>query len=229
MILFLTPSNVASPSKLRVKKVPKRFLSLGLRVFPKGRTSALYWRTVFDFPAVRCVFALSPFPIILLFKPEWALPVSLAPVPMARFVLMIENNVLSVASPSARRGLVPEVERERGLDLLKVRAEAILTRLSAARNPGPGLVHLVIEQSEILRVSPLTYVSVQIDGPEPGFLDLTEDEQAMIAETIFDDAFDEAQLRLINTTQNTQIRTFELDPSRISAHARLAALATSTG
>ncbi|MEM7061239.1 MAG: hypothetical protein AAF557_26985 [Pseudomonadota bacterium] len=180
-------------------------------------------------PVARYFLALSPIPIALIFKPEWALPISLAPVPMALFILVIESYVLSVPSPSARRKIVPEVDQERGLDLLKVRAEQALTRLGAARATVGGVLHLVIEQSGLLHVPPLTYISVQHEGPESKFMDLTADEQKMITETLFDSDFNEARLRVINVAQDSQIRTFALDPSSISAHARLAALANSKG
>ncbi|MEO1494892.1 MAG: hypothetical protein AAFV19_22335 [Pseudomonadota bacterium] len=229
MLLFLTRANVASPSALKLTKVPKRFLSLGVRVFPRKMFSALFWRVVFEIPVARYALALSPVPVALVLKPEWALPISLAPVPMALFVILIESYVLNVPSPAARRALISPVEQDRGLDLLKIRAEQVLTRLGAARHPGTGVLHLVIEQSEILRVAPLTYVSIQPDGPEPDFLSLTEDEQTMIAEALFDAAFDEARLRLINAAQNQFVRTYVLDPNSISAHARLAALARSQG
>lgn len=225
MILFLTRANLASPSLLDIKSVPKRFMTLGRLVYPRGFTSAVFWRTVFETPITRYALALSPFPIALIFKPEWALPISLAPVPMAMFVLMFESYVLSVPSPSARRALIGSDEADRGLDLLKTRADAVLTKIAASRDVSSRTLHLVIEQSELLRIPPLTQVSVQQDGPEPGFVELDRDEQAMIAGTLFDDALDERTLRLINVAQNVLIRKFELDPNSISAHARLAGLA----
>lgn len=229
MILFLTRETVASPRVLDTRTVPKRFLTLGIRIFPRGFTSGLFWRTVFEIPITRFSIALSPFPIALIFKPEWALPISLAPVPMAMLVVVIESSILSVSSPSARRALIPVVEQERGLDLLRVRAGQILTRLGASRPAASGALHLVIEQSELLRVSPLTYVSVQQAGGEPAFQALTAAERRMISDTLFDGQLDEARLRLINVAQGKMIRTFELDPKSISAHSRLAALARTKG
>lgn len=229
MILVLTRSTVAAPRALDIKTVPKRFMTLGRMLYPRGIFTGLFWRTVFEVPVARYAIALSPFPIALIFKPEWALPISLAPVPMALFVMMLEGYLLSVPNPSARRALVARDEADRGMDLLKTRAMAALTRLGAGRDPGAGRLHLVIEQSGLLRVPPLTHVSLQQERPGPAIIDLTLEEQAMLTETLFDDAFDERRLLRINVAQDQLIRTFTLDPKAISAHARLAALAKPTG
>ncbi len=227
MLLILAPSNVAFPGNLSIQTVPRRFLTLGRRVYPRRVLGGLFWRTVFEAPVARYMVALSIFPIALLFRPEWALPISLAPVPMAMFVMVFESYVLSVPSRAARRALIDPVEADRGLDLLHVRANEVLTRIAAGRKLTEGTLHLVIEQSELLRIPPLTYVSVQQDGPEPAFLDLDDDEQTQIRSTLFDGDLDERKLRLISVAQNTPIRTFALEAGSVSAHARLAALAAS--
>lgn len=225
MILFLTHANLAAPRVLSVKTVPKRFLSLGRLVHPKGVTSALFWRTVFEMPVARYALALSPFPIALIFRPEWALPISLAPVPMALFVLMLESYVLSIPSPSARRALVDSNVSDQMLDLLKARANDVLTSIAARQEPGVGALHLVIEQSGLLRIPPLTYVSVQQDGDTPRFIELTAEDQSAIAAGLFDADLDERALRLVNVSRNEMLRHYTVDPNSISAHARLAALA----
>ncbi|MEM1298571.1 MAG: hypothetical protein AAGH68_04760 [Pseudomonadota bacterium] len=229
MILFLTRSNLMTPGALDVEKVPKRFLSLGRRLYPRSMRSKLFWRTLFEMPAARYTIALAPFPVVLFFKPEWALPISLAPVPMAMFVMMLEAHLLSVTSPTARRALVSADVADRGLDTLKARAVAALTQLVAARETEGGTYHLVIEQSALLRITPLTHVSLQQEGPRPRIANLTEEEQAMLAETLFDEAFDEHELRQINVAQDKMIRSFDLDARGVSAHARLAALANVKG
>jgi len=225
MLLVLTPSEVAFPSDLKIRSVPKRHLSLGRCVYPRSVFSGLFWRTVFEKPLTRYTLALAIFPIALIFKPEWALAISLAPVPMFAIVLFLETYFLSVSSPEARRGLIDPAAAQRGLDLLKVRAEQILTKIATRRNLTEGTLHLVVEQSGLLRIPPLTYVSVQIDRPDPAILHLTEDEQRLIGEALFDEAFDERTLRLINVAQNHDLHVVALDPRSISAHARLAALA----
>lgn len=229
MILFLTRANVTAPGDLVIKTVPKRFLSLGRRLYPRNIASGLFWRTLFEMPAARYMLALLPIPVVLLFKPEWALPVSLAPVPMAMFVMMLEGYLLSVPNPAARRALVRAEDADRGLDTLRARGMAALTRLVAAREADGGTYHLVIEQSSLLRIPPLTHVSLQQGGVKPRIVDLTEEEQAMLQESLFDEDFDETALRQINVAQDQMVRSFTLEAGGVSAHARLTALANAKG
>ncbi|MEM7745714.1 MAG: hypothetical protein AAF409_18595 [Pseudomonadota bacterium] len=229
MLLFLTPETLASPSNLTINTVPRRFLTLGRRLYPRAMFGKLFWRTVIEAPVARYCIALSIFPIALIFKPEWALPISLAPVPMAMFVMVFESYVLSVPSPTARRALMDPVDADRGTDLLKVRANDVLTKLAAERGADSGTLNLVIEQSDLLKIPPLTYVSVQQEGGKPSFMDLGAAEREMIAEILFDADLTEDKLRMINVFQDTQVRVYTIDPKQISAHARLAAMANSPG
>ena len=119
--------------------------------------------------------------------------------------------------------LVDAAEADRGLDLLRSRAVTILTRIAAGRGLGAVRLHLVIEQSDLWRVPPLTYVSVQSeDGPT--VLRLDEREKALIRETLFAAPLTEADLHRINIAQATPLRDIVLEPGRVSAHARMAAL-----
>ena len=81
---------------------------------------------------------------------------------------------------------------------------------------------LVVEQSELARIRPLTFVSVQRDGARPEVLALTDAEQARMHE-LFDDAFPERVLHLANLQNSEMLRSVALDARGVSAHARLAA------
>ena len=227
MLLIVTPGTVSNARSLKGKTVPRRLLSLGRCAYPRGGPlTGLFWRTVFEKSLPRYVVTLLPFPIAAILRPEWALMLSQAPLPMFGLVLIIETYVLSVSGPDARKRLIDPAEAERGLDLLKIRARDALTKIAVGRAMTLGTLHLVIEQSGLLRVPPLTYASVQTDEAPGGFVELTDTEQDLLAKTLFDEDLDEHRLRRINVMQNTQVRNFDLDVCEISAHARLAALSS---
>jgi hypothetical protein len=84
-------------------------------------------------------------------------------------------------------------------------------------------LHLVIEHSDMARLAPLTYVSVQSeDGPE--ILRLSVEERALITQTLFQPPLTERDLRRINIAQDQALRDIVLEAARVSAHARMAAL-----
>jgi hypothetical protein len=126
-------------------------------------------------------------------------------------------------TPEARAALIPEAEADRALDLWRVRARLILTRIAAGRGLAAGTLHLVAEQSELARIAPLTFVSVQWDeGPE--VLALTGAEIALIGETLFAPGLDERLMQRVNLRDGVFLRDEGLDLRSVSAHARLAAM-----
>lgn len=226
MIFVLSPDTVANRSVLETRSVPRRLLSLGVSVWPKGLfRSRLFWRVLFEKSLPRYVIALSPFPFLILARPEWSLGLSQAPLAMFAFVIIVESYVLSIPSPEKRRRLATETEAAAVLDQLQVRARAVLTRIAAGRGLDAGELHLVIEQSGLIRVPPLTLVSVQQDGEAPGFLDLGAEERRDLAATLFADGVSEHDLRRVNIARNTQLQHFTLDARDVSGHARLQAMA----
>lgn len=230
MIFVLSQDTVSNRSTLEIRSAPKRLLSLGVTVWPRGLFhTKLFWRVLFEKSLPRYVVALSPFPALILARPEWSLGLSQAPLAMFAFVLLVESYVLSIPSPEKRRKLASEVEAAQKLDLLQVRAREVLTKIAAGRGMREGALHLVIEQSGLLRIPPLTQVSVQTDGTAPVFMDLKAAERTLIAETLFDAELTEDDLRRVNVAQNTQLRSYTFDPRDVSAHARLRALATAKG
>lgn len=229
MIIYATPSRTLNRSVLEITSAPRKFLGRGFGVVPRGTVlRAAFWRLIVEFQLLRYLVALIPFPIAMLIWPELALPISQAPLLMFLLVYLVESRVLSV--PKEKRGaLIDEVEAARALDLLRLRSVAILTRIAASRNLEAGEIFLVVEQSELARVSPLTLVSVQKGAPGAGVLDLAEDDIALIEAQLFDAAFDERRLHTVNLSQNTFLRSVAFDTACVSAHARLEALASARG
>jgi hypothetical protein len=171
------------------------------------------------------VIALAPFPVAMLIRPDLALPISQAPILMFGIVIWIETSVLSVPTAARRRALIDPDVAARGLDALNARARHLLTRIAARRNITEGRLHLVIEQSAMARVAPLTLVSVQAEAPAPAVHDLDAAEIAMLETELFDADLTEALLHRINLAENTFLRDLPLEARSVSAHARLAAMA----
>jgi hypothetical protein len=226
MIFVVTPETVVGRRTLDTTYVPRKLLSLGAMVYPRGRWfSRLFWRIVFEKSLTRYVIALIPFPLMMLARPDWALALSQAPLAMFGFVLIIETYVLAVSDRDKRRALASETEIARAMDLMQLRARAVLARVAAARGMTRGELYLMIEQSGLVRVPQLTFVSVQLGGEAPRFLELTEDEREMLAATMFDADLTEEQLQLASLAQNRLEWSVSFDPAAVSAHERLAAMA----
>lgn len=222
-MFIVSPATVTRPSMLEMRQLPRRFLGRGLLIPRRGGSAGHVARMVFEVEILRYLGALLPFVLAALIWRDQALAIAQAPLLMVFVVYAVEMRFLRV--PAARRaGLIDEAEAERGLDLLAVRARAILTRIAAGRGLAQGHLHLVIEQSELCRLPPLTYVSVQSeDGPE--VMELTPGEETLITGTLFQPPLDERRLHLINLAQDEFLRDVGLDLRGISAHARLAAMA----
>lgn len=220
-MLILTHDTLRNPSILRVRQLPRKFFGR-VTVWPKGRIGlALLLRIFIEFQTVRYVLALLPLVIIGLVWRELALPLAQAPLLMLIVIWWIEMRLLRV--PAAKRaGLIDAAEAERGLDLLRVQARAVLTQIAAGRGMQAGQLHLVVEQSELGIFAPLTYVSVQSDeGPEVVSLDGSE--RDILRKGLFQTPLTERLLQRINTSQNVFLRDITLDARSVSAHARLAA------
>jgi hypothetical protein len=226
MILFVTPETVRRPASLAGADPTRPFLRLGIGVLPRRPLfQRIFWRMLLEHSLTRYVLALLPFPIAILVWPDLALPISQAPLLMIGIVLFIESNVLSIGSPEKRRRLIEPAEAERALDLLNARARTILTRVAAERGLTKGSLHLVVEQSAMARVTPLTLVSVQDRDAVPPVLALDAAEREAVCARLFDAAFGERDLQRINLAENRFQRAWTIESRSVSAHARLAALA----
>jgi hypothetical protein len=225
-VFVLTPKTVLNSKALAERPVPKPVLGMGLGALPKGQVLRWpFWRMVFEHSLPRYLVALAPFPAAILIWPDLALPISQAPLLMIGLVLFIETSVLSIGSPDRRRRMATADEAARTLDLLRVRGRAVLTRIAAGRGMGQGVLTLVVEQSAMARVRPLTLVRVRQEGEVPEVLELTAEERGLLEAGLFGEGLDERLLHRVNTAENTFLRTVALDAREISAHARLAAMA----
>jgi hypothetical protein len=137
-------------------------------------------------------------------------------------IIIVEMRILRL-SPSARARLLPAEEAARRLDALTFRARALLRKIAARRNLSQGTLHLVIEQSELARIPPLTLVSVQTDWPAPQVLNLDAEERALLAGGLFDADLSERDLLAANLSEDRYLRDITQEARGVSAHARLAA------
>ena len=225
MLIFAAPGRVVNPAVLDITSPPRRFLGRGFGVVPKGAlTDGAFWRLVVEYQLLRYLVVLWPFPVAMAIWPHLALPISQAPLLMFLLIYLVESRVLAVPK-DARAALVDEDEAGRIKDRFRVRARRVLTRIAAGRGMQGGELYLVVEQSELARLPPLTIVSVQVAHPRAAVLDLTDAEAATLREVLFPEPGDEADLHRVNLAENDFFRSERLDASGVSAHARLEAMA----
>lgn len=227
MLLILGPDTVQNRAALHLRRLGEQRLGRGLRVVPRGGVrSALFWRVLLDQAPLRYLIALSPFPLAMVIWPHLALPISQAPLLMFALVYLVESRLLTFGTPELRKGSLDPDEADRRLDLLRLRARDVLTRLAAGRRMQDGVLHLVVEQSGLRRVPVLTLVSVQVEGDgRPEILALSPAEQTMLADRLFNQGLDEAALHAVNLYQDRFLRDLPLAAASLSAHARLMAMA----
>jgi hypothetical protein len=220
-MFILTPATIWNPHVLEMRQVPRRVFGR-VTIWPRrGATVGGVLRLIFEMELLRYLFALLPFALAAIIWPQYALGISQAPLPMLIVIYVFETKVMRL-SVAQRKALANEGAIERGLDLLRLRAVAILGRIAAGRGLAEGRLHLVVEQSELWRMPPLTLVSVQAEmGPE--VLRLSAEEEALLA-GLFDADFTERDLLRINLAEKDCLRDVAFDVRGVSAHARLAAL-----
>ncbi len=230
MIFVQTPATVLRPSVLKTRRMPRKTLWYGFAAGPRALfASKVFWRLAFDQTVLRYGMVLLPIPVVAILRPELALPLAQAPLLMFGLVYFVEVRVFSVTSPERRRAVIDETEAARGLDLLGLRARAILSRIAAGRDLRDGRLHLVVEQSELARVTPLTFLSVQLEGAAVPYLALDEEERQLLETGLFDDELSEERLLRINIRENDFLRSTVLEAGSVSAHARLAAMMARPG
>ena len=222
-MFIVSPSTVTNAHALETRNVPKRMIGRIAVIPRRGASLRTVARLVFEVQILRYLAGLLPFVIAMLIWPHLALPISQAPVPMLIVLMLIETKVLTL-TPAARKQIVSDAAMARTRDALQFNATRILSRIAAARQMQKGELLLVIEQSEIARVPPLTLVSIQQSFPEPMVLDLSPAERALITETLFDDTLTERALHHVSLREGENLRSIALDVSTLSAHARMAAL-----
>lgn len=221
-MLILTNSTVWNPGMLEADSLPKKFLC---RVFVAPRTTSLrVWaRLLVELQVLRFTAALLPFALGPIIVPGLAMPIMQAPVLMVMVVVLVELKVLRLTA-SARAAQVGPDEAARRLDTLSFRARGCLRRIAARHDLREGSLRLVVEQSELARIPPLTLVSVQSDMPSPHVLSLDPEDRDVLEQGLFDDTFGERDLLAVNHRDNLYIREVTQEARAVSAHARLAAL-----
>ena len=220
-MFILTPDTIWNPHVLEMRQVPRRVFGR-VMIFPRrGAGIGLWLRLIFEIEVLRYLGALLPFLLGAVIYPQYALAISQAPLPMLIVIYFVEGKLLRLNRTRAK-ALASPAEVERGMDLLRVRSVAILSKIAAGRGLVDGRLHLVVEQSEIWRMPPLTLVSVQSEaGPE--VMRLTAEERSLVA-GLFDEAFGERDLLRANLAAGECLRDVAFDLRGVSAHARLAAL-----
>lgn len=220
-MFIVTPETVLNRSALEMRQVPRKFLGR-VTLWPARGGAGLWLRVFLEVEIWRYLLALVPFAVAAVIWPDYAIAIAQAPLPMLILVYFVESRLLRL--PKARRmALMDRAEVERGLDLLRARSVQILTKIAAGRGLTSGTLHLVLEQSDMWRAPPLTYVSVQSEqGPE--ILRLSAGERALIRDSLFQPPLTEADLLRLNLADGTHLRDIAFDAGRVSGHARLAAL-----
>jgi hypothetical protein len=221
-MLIITEATLSNPGVLETASLPKRFLGR-VALFPRGCGLGVWVRLIAEVQLLRYIAPLLPFVGIALVFRELALPFTQAPLLMLIAIIIVEMRVLRL-SKSARARLVAEDEAARRLDALAFRARACLRRIAARHALAEGELRLVIEQSELARIPPLTLVSVQVDRPRPRVLDLDDGDRDVLRTGLFDADLTERDLLAVNHRDDLYLRDIAQEARAVSAHARLAAL-----
>jgi hypothetical protein len=223
-MFLVTPDTVRNRGALATRQVPRRFFGR-VTLWPRrGAGPAVRLRMLAEVQALRYTLPLLPLLAIGFTWTEVALPLAQAPVLMVLMIGAVEMRLLRL-SPRARAALLTEAEAARVHDHLSARGRGILTRIAAGRDLAPGRLHLVVEQSALARLAPLTFVSVQHEPDEgrPCLLTLTLQEEEMIRGTLFAEGPGEATLWRANARTEGMLRMVTIDTAAVSAHARLTA------
>lgn len=221
-MFILSPETVWNPKALETGSVPRKVLHR-IAFLPKGGGAAMVARVIFENEPLRYFIALSPFVAAMFIWRDLALPISQAPVAMIIVIGFFEMKVLRL-SPDKRKALMTEDDAARVLDTLNYRARRVLTRLAAHRGQTSGEMMLVVEQSELAHITPLTLVSVQTREGKPRILPLADAERGLIADGLFDADFTEHDLHAANLREDVYLRSVTFDARGVSGHAQLAAL-----
>lgn len=222
-MFIVTPHSVWNPAALGKGRPDRPLMGRATMVLPAGLMRArVFWRILLEYPFVRYAIVLFPIPVAIIIWPGLALPISGAPLLMFLIVLWVEGNVLSIPTAARRRALMDRAEVDRGLDLLRERMRAAVVRIAAGRGMAAGTLTLVIEQSPMAAIPPLTLASLRDEAGR--VLPLSEAEAAEVR-GVLSEGIDAGRLHRINLADNVTLRAVMVEAASISAHARLAAMA----
>lgn len=224
MTLFvLTPETVMNPAALKTGSVPRKHLHR-VAILPRREGGlGLTLRLIAENEPLRYILALTPFIAPMLIWQDMALPISQAPLLMIMLVGFIELRVLRIPKHK-REKVTSETAAAQTLDTLAFRARQVLAQIAARRPETEGEMMLVVEQSELAGIAPLTLVSVQTAHPRPRVIDLDAEDRAVIRAGLFVEGFTERALHKANIRQNEFLRSIAFDLRGVSGHARLDAL-----
>ncbi|KIT15034.1 hypothetical protein [Jannaschia aquimarina] len=218
-MIVVTADTIRNPAILEVRQLPRRFVDR-VTVWPRNASVKTVLRLLAEMQLLRFASWLAPLVVIALIWRGAALPLSQAPVLMVVLVAWAEMRLLR-ASPR-RRAAMDRDAAARTRDLMTVQGRAALTRIAAGRDLRSGALRLVVEQSPLRLLPPLTFVTVQAEDP-PRVLDLTEKERAILHEELFQAPLTEPALHEAATAEDEFLQEVVLDARGLSAHARLSA------
>lgn len=221
-MFIVSPSTLLNANALETRAVPKRMIGRISLIPRRGANWRIVLRLIFEVQVLRFLIALLPFVIAMLVWPHLALPISQAPIPMLFLIYFVETRVFSMPREK-REKLINADDRDRTLDALNFNGQRVLTRIAARHHIAEGEIHLVVEQSEMGRVPPLTLVSVQQATPTPRVLNLDAEDLDIIAQGLFVDTLNEEQLHKVTLRDGENLRSVMIEARGISAHARMAA------
>ncbi len=221
-MLILTTATMRYPGALETRSLPKKFLGRVL-VVPRNAGFRTWARLLVEMQVLRFLVTLMPFAISPILVRDLAVPVMQAPVLMVILVLVVEMKVLRLTAKT-RALQVGTDEAARRLDTLAFHGRSCLRRIAARHDLQEGTLRLVVEQSELARVPPLTLVSVQSDTPAPHVLRLDREDRDLLTQGLFDASLTERDLLAVNHRDSRYIREITQEARAVSAHARLAAL-----
>lgn len=219
-MLILSPETVVNASALETRSLPKKIIGR-VMILPRGAGLGAWARLVVEMQFLRYLVTLVPFLVPVFLSRDFAMPVSQAPLAMLVVIAVVELKVLRL-SDKARVRLMDEVEADRILDAFAFRAKSLLRRIAARRGVTEGELRLVAEQSELARVPPLTFVSVQSAVPSPSVVPLEKTDRDILAE-LFDTTLSERDLHRAQLRKAQHIQEVVIESAGVSAHARLAA------
>jgi hypothetical protein len=225
-MLIVSETTIVNARVLETRSLPRKFLGR-VQLVPRGGGLALWLRLIVEMQLVRYLAALLPFVLIPLSSRDLALPVTQAPLAMLIVIAFVEMKLLRL-SKAGRARAVGADEAARRLDALAFRGRAALRKIAARQGITEGDMRLVIEQSELARIAPLTLVSVQCALPQPRLLRLEAADRADLA-GLFDADLGERDLLAVNHREDRYIRDIAQEARAVSAHARLAAVLEKRG
>ena len=219
----LTPDTIWNPGAFGFRTAPRKILDR-IAILPRREAGAgIVFRVILENQLLRYCTALLPFVLAMVIWPNLALPISQAPLPMLLVIGVVELKVLRM-SKEKRQKLVSEDDAARTLDTLAFRGRAILSKIAAKHPDLNGELYLVVDQSELANVPPLSILSVQLSEGDRRLMPLQAEERALLRDTLFDEAFTEQALHRVNMRENTFMRSVAFNTRGVTAHARLAAI-----